>query len=313
MQQTFEKNLQKMREQFQLANKQLEGRCERQLDELRAHLELRCRVEIHEIEERKNLHINDLMHNHERAFRQIRDYYNDITRDNLQLIDTLKNEVANMRRKTIINAKLMHDVSQENKRLNEPLTAALQEVQHLRNDLRDVDKGKRSLVHAKARLRALFWRLQELRTSSEELQIRYRNLVSDHRVLVDMYEHSIDTVAKKGECRNLVMEQRIQQMNDTHKSKTRQLDEIIAAAELNPSDIERLVNQLAEVLDDRNAQLKRLRMDVAVASKTYNDSLRTLTQRMADMSIPEEVIRDMDFQPHASNKYCAPAGLVVAD
>lgn len=47
-------------------------------------------MEIHEIEERKNAHINDLMDNHEKAFNEMRDYYNSITRDNLALIKSLK-------------------------------------------------------------------------------------------------------------------------------------------------------------------------------------------------------------------------------
>lgn len=41
-------------------------------------------MDIHEIEERKNLHINDLMKNHEKAFGQMKAYYNDITNDNLK-------------------------------------------------------------------------------------------------------------------------------------------------------------------------------------------------------------------------------------
>jgi len=39
---------------------------------LEAELELRMKVEIHEIEERKNEHINELMMNHETAFREMK-------------------------------------------------------------------------------------------------------------------------------------------------------------------------------------------------------------------------------------------------
>ena len=48
------------------------------------------KVEIHEIEERKNEHINQLMLNHESAFREMKEYYNDITRENLDLIKQLQ-------------------------------------------------------------------------------------------------------------------------------------------------------------------------------------------------------------------------------
>ncbi len=48
-----------------------------------------AQMEIHEIEERKNRHINDLMINHERNFNEMRNYYNSITQDNLDLIKQL--------------------------------------------------------------------------------------------------------------------------------------------------------------------------------------------------------------------------------
>jgi len=51
------------------------------------------KVEIHEIEERKNQHINDLLKNHEEAFREMKDYYNDITRENLELIRMYKKKL----------------------------------------------------------------------------------------------------------------------------------------------------------------------------------------------------------------------------
>ncbi len=57
---------------------------------LRDELDLRRKTEIHEVEERKNSQINTLMKNHEKAFSDIKNYYNDITLNNLALINTLK-------------------------------------------------------------------------------------------------------------------------------------------------------------------------------------------------------------------------------
>lgn len=60
------------------------------MDVLREEMELRRKTEIHEIEERKNSQINALMKNHEKAFSDIKNYYNDITLNNLALINSLK-------------------------------------------------------------------------------------------------------------------------------------------------------------------------------------------------------------------------------
>jgi len=68
---------------------ELEERYEQELKDLEAKLYLKKKVEIHEIEERKNQHINDLLRNHELAFSELKMYYNDITQDNLNLIKEL--------------------------------------------------------------------------------------------------------------------------------------------------------------------------------------------------------------------------------
>lgn len=57
---------------------------------LRDELDLRRKTEIHEVEERKNGQINVLMQQHEEAFTDISNYYNNITLNNLALINSLK-------------------------------------------------------------------------------------------------------------------------------------------------------------------------------------------------------------------------------
>jgi hypothetical protein len=59
-------------------------------------LELKLKVEIHELEERKNLHINELMMNHDNAFAELKKYYNDITAENLNLIKAHKEKIASI-------------------------------------------------------------------------------------------------------------------------------------------------------------------------------------------------------------------------
>lgn len=72
------------------ASAEIEAKYEKKMRVLRDELDLRRKTEIHEIEERKNGQINTLMKNHEKAFSDIKNYYNDVTLNNLALINTLK-------------------------------------------------------------------------------------------------------------------------------------------------------------------------------------------------------------------------------
>ncbi|GMF65580.1 unnamed protein product [Phytophthora lilii] len=313
MKQAHEKNLMKLREQFEKNNAALEGRCQQRLRDLQESLELRRKVDVHEIEERKNLHINDLMKNHEKAFTQIKNYYNDITKDNLRLIDSLKNEIAAMKKKAAANTKLMHDVSQENKRLSEPLAAAIQEVEHLRHELKDEQKDKLSLRNAKARLLYLAQQVHDLKQRQAELTTKYRIMESDRNALYDTFEHTVQTIHKKGECKNLILEQRLASMDDQHARKGAQLQEILLAANLDPVQARRVTETLGTLLDSKNVKIRNLQYKVAKESKAYNDTLRTFTEKLTQFGIPEEEIRALNFKPLASNANVNPAGLVAVE
>ena len=74
------------------------------------------------------------MKNHEKAFSDIKNYYNDITLNNLALINTLKEQVEEMKKKEERLEKQMNEITAENKKLTEPL-------QKVRNPLEAPSSG----------------------------------------------------------------------------------------------------------------------------------------------------------------------------
>merc|ERR1712217_204518 len=136
MRQGFAKGLHKLRETFETNHEQLLQQYEKQVEELQVDLELRRKVEIHEIEERKNQHINELLFNHHVAFDEIKAYSNDIPRDNLQLIKNLRDEITDMKDREKKNQKKMQVLTQENKDLSEPLEKKLEEQRVLEEKLK---------------------------------------------------------------------------------------------------------------------------------------------------------------------------------
>jgi phage gp36-like protein len=88
--QTHEEEMTVLRVEFMQRSTEIEQKYEKKLKTLREELDLKWRTALHEVEERKNTQINALMRNHEKAFGDIKNYYNDITLNNLSLINTLK-------------------------------------------------------------------------------------------------------------------------------------------------------------------------------------------------------------------------------
>lgn len=88
--QAHDEEITNLRAAFEQRAMEIEQKYERKMRALRDELDLRRKTELHEVEERKNAQINTLMRNHEKAFNDIKNYYNDITLNNLALINTLK-------------------------------------------------------------------------------------------------------------------------------------------------------------------------------------------------------------------------------
>ncbi len=110
---------------------------------MREELDIARKTEIQRIEDQKNAHIAELMKSHEKVFADIKNYYNDITHNNLDLIKSLKEEVAALRQKEQQEEKLMQETALENKRMAQPLDKALSDIERLKKELQNYNKVSR--------------------------------------------------------------------------------------------------------------------------------------------------------------------------
>jgi len=309
--QLHDKNLSKLREQFQKNLDGLQDRCEARVTQLREDLELRRKVDIHEIEERKNLHINDLMKNHEKAFGQIKNYYNDITHDNLKLIKSLKDEVNEKKKKAQANQKLMMDISQENKRLKDPLAVAVKEVEHLKHELKDSEKDRLSLRNAKARLVLLDQQLKGLKMEHAQMQEQHEKVEMERNQVYDSFEHTVRSVQRRSDFRNLVLERKMDSLQDQFDKKQEQFNEVLTTANLDPGELGRLTQKLDNMLDSRNSLIRQLQYDVTRVSKAYNDTLKTYRSKLLEIGVPAQEFDSMGFSSLLTTTSQGPAGLVA--
>lgn len=120
----LEKIVDELHQDLECQKEDLIANYERKLENLEAELDLRMKVEIHELEERKNEHINELMHNHEQAFTEMKQYQNDITRENLELIKQHRAKLQELKQNTTTNESLLIQLKEGIKELEGPLLKA---------------------------------------------------------------------------------------------------------------------------------------------------------------------------------------------
>jgi len=308
-----ERSLQKLRERFEGNLKSLERSYADKLTELTDALELQRKVEIHEMEERKNLHINDLMKNHKKAFTQIKDYYNEITTGNLKLIKELKAEVAKLKTKAEENAKMVAEISQENKRLMDPLGVAVQEVQHLQHALKDREKDMLSLSNAKSRFSLLNKKEKILLKDHAELREKYTVMECERKELNQNFEASVKREQKNTQLKNLLLEKNLHNLERQFAHKVAQFKEAVVAAQLDPTTVETVTERLNFVLKSRNELITDLNYQLVRVTKAHDDMMRTFEEKFDEFGLhfDSEIGRLAGRTIAKEQLTQAPAGLVV--
>ena len=305
-----DRSLGKMKAEFRATLDSLIAKYEARLKSLQEDLNLRHRVEVHEVEERKNLHLNQLVRAHEEAFAEIKTYYNNITRANLELITTLKAQITEANEKQAANQKMMVEIAEENKRLSGPLQRATAELNSLQSDLKDTEKDKQSLEYAKTRLRSLRSQVSELEHVYADTERKYTEVESERDELYAKFEATVRLAQAKGEARQEVLESNLAAAEQQAIAKRLQVEQVISAAKLDPHVLVSVADKLDSELETRARTIRDLQSGISRLAKAHDDALRVFFSRMREYDVPEEVIQSLpvSFMGAPSS---GPAGLVA--
>jgi growth arrest-specific protein 8 len=285
------------RKRYEREAKELQARVEKKMKVLRENLETVRRDEVRDLETRKNNHINEIMKKHQKALADIKNYYNDITHNNLDLIRSLKEEVAEMKKKEAKNEKQMLDLARENKRLSEPLTTALKSVDELAEQLEAYEKDKVTLAETKGRLRKLEKRFGKLSWEHEVMQQRTSFVQKERTQLKDGLNSAVFDIQQKAGFTNLLMEKKRETLVELVEKKEAQFAEVLNAAQLEPATASEVNRSLDEIVDYKNAEIGSLQEALRGITAKHNEVLEFYEGKLADYGIPAE---ELGFRPLVS-------------
>ncbi|NXW48394.1 DRC4 protein, partial [Nyctiprogne leucopyga] len=273
---------------------EIEAKYTEKMQVLRDELDLQRKTEIHEVEERKNSQINELMRNHEKAFNDIKNYYNDITIKNLALINLLKEQIEEMKKRENHLEKEKMDVLLQNKQLKEPLQQAQEQLSEMQKKLAHYDKDKDSLMNTKARLKVTQKELKDLQWEHEVLEQRFSKVQAERDELYQKFTKAINEVQQKTGFKNLLLERKLKGLLSVLEKKEMELSEVLAASNLNPSALSLVSQKLEDVLSSKNATIQDLQLQLARVCKAHNDILQTFEAKLTAFGIP---LDNLGFTP----------------
>jgi len=283
-----------LRQIFELKTKDLQNKHEKKSRILREQLEAQRKTDIQRIERRKDSHTEELMKSHEKSFAEIKNYYNDITHNNLDLIKTLKEEVAEMKKKESADEKLMHEIAQENKRMSEPLRQALQDVERFRTQLEDYKRVKVQLKKNKGELGVLEDEVAALKWEQEILDQRFEILEEEKNDLYDKFQSTVFEVQQKTGFKNLLLEKKAGLLDKELEKTDGYLNEILHQFNLDPSTKGKVQKKLDDIIEEKNRSVETLSRQIAEATKQHNYMVQNMTEKLAEYGIP---VAELGFEP----------------
>eukprot|EP00696_Hemimastix_kukwesjijk_P018394 gnl/Hemi2/7261_TR2471_c0_g2_i1.p1 gnl/Hemi2/7261_TR2471_c0_g2~~gnl/Hemi2/7261_TR2471_c0_g2_i1.p1 ORF type:complete len:428 (+),score=189.07 gnl/Hemi2/7261_TR2471_c0_g2_i1:243-1526(+) len=288
LKQEYDRHITQLRLETQREMTELRTTMERRMKALKDDLDLQRKQEVHEVEERKNAHISNLIKNHEKAFSEIRSFYNDMTRHNCDSINHYKDEIADLKREKADLIKTNDQLKKQNKALIEPLELKEREVAHLQLKLANYEKDKVSLAASKSRVDTLESQLKKITWEHEVLEQRFEKVQKERDDLYDKFESRVLQVQQRTGLKNLMLEKKVELLVTDLEKKEAQLNEVLVASNLDPTMLQHITAKLDDVLEEKNNAIRSLQLELARVAKAHNDMLRVLESRLAEIGINVE-------------------------
>jgi len=305
----FDKRRLKVRETFEEKERNLEKQYERQVDEVKKDLDLHQRVEMHGTEERTNKHINELMGNHQESFGEVKDYWKEVTKDNLQLVQSLKDSIREGQTQHKDTKQKMQVLEQEIATFATPLEEKLTEQRALENKLKGRDETQAALKNRRPYLKRLDERIETSQNEYRVTEMKYRWSVKARDDNYRSAQKTMRETQRKADlAKNVVLEKKLERLAGQVDDKQAELSDVIGVANLDLGLAAGVTGRIEQVVGAKNRHIRNLVYEAQKASKAYNETIQTYEAKLPPLGVKAE---DVAFEKLEASTSRMPAQLVA--
>lgn len=293
----------KMMKKFESEAIELENKYEQKLTNQYESLTLKHQMEMTELEERKNLQIETLIKNHEAAFTEMKTYYNEITLNNLSLIQSMKEQMEIMKHNEERMAKQVRDLTAENKKYSTELKSLQERVADYTRQLTNYEKDKQCLSNTKRRLATVVKDYDNLKWENEVLELRFEKCQSERDELQSRFVSAILELQQKTGLKNVILEKKLEKLSELLEQREVQISEVLAAAHLDPTAVVNVNKKLEDTLNRKNTAIQELQYELAKACKAHDDLLAVYENKLQEYGIPKTETEFHPLRPKVVNAW----------
>jgi chromosome segregation ATPase len=300
----YERQTARLKESYATKLQELDDEQSKNMETLFEDYELQRINELHEIQERKDHHIRRLMKSHDRAFKEMKDFYNKITQDHLAFISQYEAELQDMDARLKEYEQRKKNYEREIGELNRKLAEKRAENNNLHKILSTYESDKMALANSRARIQELDRDIENLKHQQGVKEARFKKMEQERDMLLEKFEASVHDVKQKTEFRALLLEKKVESLGEILQRKEGQLDELLETAHVSGEQLEELSEKVGSLLSAKNAVIQNLEYELAKATKAHNDLISIYQAKMSTAGVPAD---ELAFTPVPSDTTAAPA------
>ena len=294
----------KAKEDYDKRFKEIEEEQDANMEALYEDYNLQRINELHEIQERKDHHINKLIKSHKKAFQEMRNFYNKITQDHLSYISQYDEELKAIQARLRDYEKRKKDYDKDILELTKQEKAQRDKNGDLHKKLSTYEADKMALANSRNMIQSLTMEIDSLKHQHSVKEARFKKMEQEKEQLLEKFEASVHDVKQKTEFRALLLQKKVETLGEVLKKKEGSLEEMIETSDIPPEDVQELSDEVADLLRAKNQVIDNLEYELAKATKAHNDLITVYRAKLSAAGVPDD---ELNFDLRPSNTTTAPA------
>lgn len=288
-----------LRHEFERRANEINKIYDAKMKKTRDYLDKKRKEDIKYIEDRKHVMIDSLMNEHSKAFNDIKNYYNDITHNNLDLIKSLKEEVKELENEERKDQVKLYEKMNENKKLSAPLKKMQEDVLKLRDELEEYKKEKGEMRKVKSNLMVIENNQSNLSWEYETLFQRLEILKHEKDDLQMMLVSSIYEVKQKSAFRGMLLEKKLVAYARIQEEREAQLNEVLSRANLEPTVLSQVKGHVDDILLRKNNEARHLQQELLRLQQQYTLLQEFIDNKLQDFGL---TMNELGFVPYVPDR-----------
>ena len=289
-----DKKKMELRHEFERKAIEMKERYTEKMNRLRTDMEEKKKRIIEQIESKMNISIKELTKHHQQKLLDIQNFYKNITESNITHIKQLQDDVHKLRKIEVSHLKTLNKLKFDNKHFVNPLKETRNLVELKSKELAQYLKDKKELHDTFERITVVEEEIRQWTWEYEVLLQQYDYLTRERDDVYTRFQDSILEVQQKVGLKKLMLEKKLETIQETLEAKDIQLHQVITAANLSPEALAQVNSSLEDVETAKNEQINFIQAELKKIREAHSNMVKTYEGKLFEFGIPVE---ELGFDP----------------